>query len=163
MTEPMRQCPAKDCHYPLDELDIPAARVHNEPGLFQCGQCGSIYKDFDGDLTDVTSWFARLAIGDDRVRAALSSGHEVKDESVMEMIIKWRASSEMDTLSMIGKIQQRLGILDNRLHSIKQRLAVCLLGEPTQMDTKEMLGLIDECIDLASPSPARERGVKPSQ
>jgi hypothetical protein len=162
MTELSRQCPRKDCNYPLDELDIPAARVHNEPGLFQCGECGNIYKDFDGELTNITSWFEQLAVGDDRVRAALSSGHEVKDESVMEMIIKWRASSEMSTLSMIGKIQQRLGMLDNRLHSLKRRLAGALLGEPTPLETKEMLGLVDECIDLASPSPARERGVKPS-
>ncbi|RKX67315.1 MAG: hypothetical protein DRP42_00525, partial [Tenericutes bacterium] len=51
-------------------------------------------------------------------------------------------------------------LLDNRLHSIKKRLAESLLGEPRPIDSREMLELVDECIDLASPSPARERGVR---
>ncbi|KKM62049.1 hypothetical protein LCGC14_1525620 [marine sediment metagenome] len=140
----------------LYQLDIPSAQ-----NLLKCGFCHRVFRpDEVGGFDDVTVFIERLAAGDDRVLMAVSDEHRVTTEGIMELITGWRARSEMDVLSLIGSIQQRLCVLDNRLHSIKGRLAASLLGEPTPLETNEILELVDECIDLASPAPARERGIK---
>jgi hypothetical protein len=137
-------------------LDIPRS-----PNIAQCSDCHHLFEvKEDGEISMVTDIIEKLTQGDDRIQVALSGEHEVKDESVMELITTWRACTEMETLAMIGRVQQRLALLDNRLHSIKKRLAESLLGEPRPIDSREMLELVDECIDLASPAPARERGVR---
>ena len=150
-------CP--NCRAILVIVDIPVAF-----DLCQCTECRNIFKVSEtGDLTVVTKFFERLAMGDDRANAALSEEHQVQAGSINDTIRQWRASSEMDVLAMMGQVGQRCEILNNRLHSIKKRLAESLLGEPTPLDTKEMLRLVDECIDLASTSSAkRERGVMPT-
>jgi len=74
-------------------------------------------------------------------------------ESVMDVIRNWRATMELDTLAMIGFINQRMSLIENRMHSLSQRLSKALLGEPTELDTKEMLALVDECLILVSQSP----------
>lgn len=138
-------------------LDVPKS-----PDIAQCQNCQNLleFKPDDGEFMLVTQVFERLGQGDDRLRAALSDEHIVKVDSVMELITSWRARTEMDTLSTLGLVQQRLALLDNRLHSIKKRLAESLLGEPRPIDTEQILELVDECIDLASPAPARERGLR---
>jgi len=145
-----------NCQKPLLHIDVPSG-----DSLSQCPRCELVFRSDDVDgLVDVTELIAKIAIGDDRMVAAMSPEHVVVSQSVMEIMANWRARSEMDLLAMIGGIQQKLGVIDNRLHSVKKRLAESILGEPRPIDVKEMMGLIDECIDMASPAPARERGLR---
>lgn len=157
-----RYCPNHSGNIALMNLDLPALGDASENPLMQCDSCGKLFRvnPVTEQVEDVTHFFEMLLQGDDRLHMAVSDGHEVKTASVFDTLTRWRAASEMETLSAIGEIQQTLAILDNRLHSLKKRFAAAMLGEPQPLDIEEMLRLVDECIDLASPSPPKERGVR---
>jgi len=143
------KCPV--CDATMRVLDVPQ---HN---LQVCSVCTSLVQVLEDDtVVPMDAMLARSAMGDDRVRAAISQPRVASVKSFVDVLDNSIRAWRMDLGSNLMELRGILVQAQNRLDFALRALSGMDLALP---EMGEVLDSIREARDLVSTLPASSRGV----
>jgi len=148
MTKPIN-CPV--CDTELRKSDIPK---HN---IYVCNECDEIVQiHLDGTMVLMGDMLARGALGDDRVKAAISKPHITCLRSFTDVYSNVQHRLSMEMSEATGAARVVLAQAENRQDFAIAKLIGLDLAIPG-MD--EILSSLREVRELISPTPAGHKGI----
>ena len=129
--------------------------------LFQCWQCGELVQQLQsGTLLPLGRALDAAALGDDRVRMAISKSAPATLSSFMEMYELMLLNLSRDLHESGGSLRTLLVQILNRMDAGIGKLAAMAMIDDNVVDA---LVALREARDLISTMPRRARGVKPPE
>lgn len=143
------KCPV--CDGEMAKSDIPK---HN---IYVCSNCKDIGQMIDGKIRPISSLLERHALGDDRVKAAISQPHVTTVNSFIDIFENVTRFLQMDLASAAGGFRTVLHMVENRIDSA----LACFTGLDLASDkAAQGLQALREARELVSTLPPATRGVK---
>jgi len=129
--------------------------------LFQCDQCGELVQQLQsGVLLPLGRALDAAALGDDRVKMAISKSAPATLSSFMEMYELMMLNLSRDLHESSGSLRTLLAQILNRMdHGIGKLAAMAMIDD----NVVDALTSLREARDLISTLPRRARGVKPTE
>jgi hypothetical protein len=142
-------CPVCDAN--MNKADIP------KQNIYTCKTCNEVAQVLvDGSILPLKSLLDRSAIGDDRVRAAISRPRVATVESFIDTLDNSIRVWKMELGANVLELRSLLAQAENRLDFAMKKLSGMDLAIP-EMDA--ILASIGEARDLLSTLPAASRGL----
>jgi len=136
--------------------ELPLARMR---GLIMglCPNCGEVAQEVDGAVIPVSDMLTANALGDDRIRAAVSKPKPSTLSSFLETVEKMNQSVAYEQSSMTFHLRSLLAQIQNRLD-----FGLAKLTHLEFIDDEQATALraLREARDLVSTLPSRNRGVR---
>lgn len=146
----MSTCPV--CDGPLRSLDLP------NYNLARCDTCNELVQQVhDNTLIPLGSLLERNALGDDRVRAAISSPHVANVRSFIDVFENAERVYGLTMAEAKGGLRDALTQLVNRLDIALSELSGLDLASD---QVGRALAAVREARELASPMAPRKRGIR---
>lgn len=142
------KCPV--CDGDMNKVDVP----HD---IYHCGICKELVQVLpDGALSPMTTMIERSALGDDRVRAAISQPKISTVKSFVDVFDNAIRSWKMELGASVLELRSVLAQAENRLDFAMKALSGMDLALP---EIGGVLASIGEARDLLSTLPASSRGL----
>jgi hypothetical protein len=148
-------CPV--CYDDLEKAQIPG--YSKELMLYGCSSCkeGGLYQMLpDGKLLQLTQFFDRVSMGDERTLAAVSTPHIASMQNFLGVIDRFDHSFMMERSSLAHALMSVMAQIENRIDSAISRL------QPLEFindDVVTSLRLLREAREMVSASKSRNRGI----
>lgn len=149
MTKTDVKCPV--CDAEMSKVDLPK---HN---IYVCKTCEELVQVLaDGTPLPMSTMLDRVALGDDRIRAAISQPRISTVKSFIDVFDNAVRSWRMELGANMLELRSVLVRVENRLDFAMKRLSGVDLALPEMADVLES---IREVRDLMSTLPASSRGI----
>ena len=149
MKEDVRRCPV--CDAGLTRLDVPRY------ALYSCTGCGELGQLTDDTIAPLGNLLERHALGDDRVRAAVSTPHVSTVASFIEIFENSTRFWQMDQAAASGGLRTILAQIENRVdYAISAFTGLDMASDVAALG----LRMLREARELVSTLPIRTRGVQ---
>lgn len=150
-------CPA--CKEPMVKSDLGSRHALF---LYNCPACGEVaqWATHDGKLLPLTQPLRRLDYGEDRMYAAVSETHVTTLRNFLEEAARFNHAFTIDLGAQEGRLRALLAQIENRLDN-----GISILSELGFISDRAEEGLryVREAREMVSPTPARQRGVRPER
>ena len=137
--------------------ELPLAKMR---GLIMglCPHCGELAQETnEGQVVPVSNMLTANALGDDRIRAAVSKPHPSTLQSFLETYENMNRTVSLEQAAATGSLRTLLAQIQNRLDFAVSRLAHLEFVDDEQAAA---LRALREARDLVSTLPSRSRGVR---
>ena len=142
------ECPRPHCG---GSVTIHIQAGNGVPSLFQCGHCSTLFhRDSEGALKDMSSLLVKLALGDDKMRSAVSEDTAGTIDSIPQEFSRDLALIQDVLNGFGGRLTQRLGQLQGRLHYLHGQLAGAALAHP---QLEALVETAKQALDLVAARP----------
>jgi len=143
------KCPV--CESVMGRIDLPKQNV------YVCRVCEELVQVLpDNTLLTITNLLERAALGDDRVRAAISRPLVTTFKNVIDLFENFTRQSRMDAGAFASDLRATAARVENRLDFAMQSLAGLDLALP---GVGESLAAIREARETMSTLPVHSRGL----
>lgn len=143
------KCPV--CDGATTRVEVPRQHIR------VCGDCNQIVQVLpDGTLSPLSNMLERNALGDDRVRAAITVPHVTTVRSFMEIFEQAARTFNLTMAQAVGELRPVLSQIENRIDA-----ALSVFSGFDLVDDRagEGLAALREARELVSIGVARTRGV----
>ena len=147
--EPIHICPV--CDGKIRKSDLPRSDI------YVCVECHEIMQFVGEEMTMIGSLLQRNALGDDRVRAAISQPHVSNLSSFIEVSESHTRLWQMNMAAASGGLRTILAQIENRIDGALTKLSGLDMVSDKASDG---LAMLREARELVSTVPSRNRGVR---
>jgi hypothetical protein len=142
-------CPV--CDGEMRKADIPKYNIYS------CVACHELGQLVDGTVAPLGNLLERHALGDDRIRAAVSQPHVSTVASFIEIFENSTRSWQMDLAAASGGLRTILAQIENRVDfAIAKFTGLDMASD----EAAKALNMLREARELVSTLPSRSRGVQ---
>lgn len=146
-----------DLNCPVCDTVMRKADLPQKYSIYSCEGCGELGQVVDGAVAPLGSLLERNALGDDRVRAAVSAPHVSTVASFIEIFENSTRFWQMDQAAASGGLRTILAQIENRVDfAIAKFTGLDMASD----EAAEGLRMLREARELVSTLPSRSRGVK---